>query len=454
MDLKVFVVDDEKSVRESVAVLLEDEGFQVVCFNSGEDFLANADTLQGDCLVSDVWLPGIDGIELVRRVKAKRPELPIIVMSGHGNIETAVRATKEGAYDFIEKPLSSEKFLLTVKHGIEAARAKLRIEAALALEPTWEIIGKSPPIKRAREEIKRAALASAPVLILGENGSGKELVARMLHQQSSRASGVLVELNCAAIPDELIESELFGHEKGAFTGAYAQKKGKFELARGGTFFLDEIGDMSLKAQAKVLRVIQEQTFERVGGTQTLKTDARIIAATNRDLGQLIKDGKFREDLFYRLNVIPLKVPALRVRGDDILELAKYFLDRECRRHSRPLMTLSAEVETCLMNYPWPGNVRELKNMIERWVIMMPGVEIGVNDLPEEMQNVVGTFTEEPEGSSTLRGARNGFEKRFIEARLAELKGNVAKTAQSLGMERTALYRKLKSLGIVAPDSHD
>src|SRR5947207_6107094 len=324
----------------------------------------------------------MDGLETLAELKRVRPDAVVVMISGHGTIETAVKATKLGAYDFIEKPLSLEKMLLTVTRALEHARLA-RENAVLreSLAERTEIIGESAPIRRLREQIATAAPTTGRVLIRGSNGSGKELVARAIHARSARRERPFVEVNCAAIPEELIESELFGHEKGAFTGALARRRGKFELADGGTLFLDEIGDMSLKTQAKVLRALEEQAFERVGGKDTIQVDVRVIAASNRDLEALIRAGRFREDLYYRLNVIPIEVPALRTRKDDITKLVDHFVAVFCAENGKRPKTMSGEALGYFLAYDWPGNVRELRNMVERLVIMAPGDLIGADDLP-------------------------------------------------------------------------
>ncbi|HVR37750.1 MAG TPA: sigma-54 dependent transcriptional regulator, partial [Thermoanaerobaculia bacterium] len=370
---------------------------------------------------------------------------PVIMISGHGNVDAAVRATRLGAYDFLEKPLSLERVLLTANHALSDRRLREQVSDLrrhLALEEL--LIGESDAIKKLEQQIRSAAPTNSRVLITGENGSGKEIVARTLHRMSLRAEQPFVDVNCAAIPKELIESELFGHRKGAFTGAIDDRKGKFELADGGTLFLDEIGDMSGEAQAKVLRVLQEQTFQRVGGAQTIKVDVRVIAATNKDLEREIATGNFRSDLYYRLNVIPIDVPPLRTRGNDIALLAEYFLRRYAAETGQPKKRLSSAAQSKLKTYSWPGNVRELRNVIERMAILSAGELIE----PEELQ--LGTRAEVPAEIASnlpLKEARDEFEKQYILARLRELGGNVSRTAESLGVERSNLYRKLHAYGI-------
>jgi two-component system, NtrC family, nitrogen regulation response regulator NtrX len=376
------------------------------------------------------------------------------MMSGHGTIETAVKSTKLGAYDFIEKPFSLEKVVVTVENAL--AMTRLREENAslrgLVLQ-SHEMIGASAAMEQLREQIVLVAPTNSSVRITGENGTGKELVARSVHFHSQRRDKPFIEINCAAIPEELIESELFGHERGAFTGAVAQKKGKFDLADGGTLFLDEIGDMSLKTQAKVLRILQEKKFERVGGTRTLEVDVRIVAATNKLLEEEIKHGAFREDLYYRLNVVPFKVPSLRERRDDIPLLIGYFLEAFCRREGRELKRIVPEAVEALQRYDWPGNVRELKNIVERLVIMTPGGTITTNHLPDYLateaagREAGGGKLDSVLELSSLREAREEFEREFIIQKLEENDWNVSRTAEAIELERSNLHRKIKSYGI-------
>jgi two-component system nitrogen regulation response regulator NtrX len=402
-----------------------------------------------DLTFLDVWMERMDGLETLAEIRRLRPDAIVVMISGHGTIETAVKATRLGAYDFIEKPLSLEKTLLTATRALEHARLE-RENAALRenLAERAEIIGDSEPIRRLREQIATAAPTNGRVLIHGENGSGKELVARAIHAQSARRERPFVEVNCAAIPEELIESELFGHEKGAFTGALARRRGKFELADGGTLFLDEIGDMSLKTQAKVLRALEEQAFERVGGKDTVRVDVRVIAASNRDLAGLIREGRFREDLYYRLNVIPIEVPALRTRRDDIPKLVDHFVAVFCAENGKRPKAVSGEALGYFLAYDWPGNVRELRNMVERLVIMAPGDVIGAEDLPAPLRPKDAAAPEGRERS--LKEARDNFERAYIVAELRANDWNMTRTAERLGIERSHLYRKLKAYGIAPP----
>ncbi len=444
----VLVVDDEKQIRDSLEGVLTDEGFGVVVAGSGEEALDVIADDPPDLVLLDIWLPGIDGMETLKRIKASHPVVPVIMISGHANIETAVRATKLGAFDFIEKPLSLDKTVISVENAIERRRL---VEENINLKgramSAYEIIGTSRPITELKRDIARVAPSNSWVLITGENGTGKEFVARNIHLMSNRSGRAFVEVNCAAIPEELIESELFGHEKGAFTSAVARKKGRFDMADKGTIFLDEIGDMSLKTQAKVLRILQEQSFERVGGTDTIKVDVRVIAATNKDLTEQIKAGTFREDLYYRLNVIPFHVPPLRERREDIPLFIDHFLALYAAETAREAITLDDEARAILTNYNWPGNIRELKNLIERLVIMTPANVVTASDMPLSIRGARAQATPDIFDTQLLKVARRNFEKEFILRRLKECGGNIARTAESIGIERSHLYRKIRSYGI-------
>ncbi len=443
---RVLIVDDEESIRTSLAGLLADEGYEPVCAEDGEVGLAAlARPQRPDLVLLDIAMPGRDGIDVLEEMRRVRPELPIVMMSGHGTIETAVRATQLGAYDFIEKPLSVEKLLLTIQHALDRTRlerenTELRARALRA----HEILGESESMVQLKRQIEVAAPTNGWVLITGENGTGKELVARQVHVQSRRAAGPFVEVNCAAIPEELIESELFGHEKGAFTGALQQKIGKFELAHRGTIFLDEIADMSLKTQAKILRILQEHKFERVGGTETIEVDVRVIAATNKSLEKEIAEGRFREDLYYRLAVIPFHVPPLRERASDIPVLAEAFAEEFCRESGARSKKIASRAMNRLQAYSWPGNVRELRNLLERLVLMTPGPTIGEADLPDPVRE--GGRAEAGEGA-TLEEARRSFERGYLLARLEDHGWNVARTAEAIGLARESLWRKIRALGI-------
>jgi two-component system nitrogen regulation response regulator NtrX len=446
---RVLVVDDEAAIRRSLQGILADEGYDAATAEDGEKGLAAVRERAPDVVLLDIAMPGRDGLSVLEELRRSHAALPVVMMSGHGTIETAVRATQLGAFDFIEKPLSLEKLLLVVRNALEkgALERENRELRAKSLR-AGEILGASPPIVRLKEQIAVAAPTNGWVLISGENGTGKEMVAKQLHVRSKRSGGPFVEVNCAAIPEELIESELFGHEKGAFTGAIAQKRGKFELAHGGTIFLDEIADMSLRTQAKILRILQEQKFERVGGSETIDVDVRVIAATNKSLEKEIQDGKFREDLYYRLNVIPFHVPALRERREDIPLLAKSFVTEFCAESGVPEKTIAPRAAALLSAYAWPGNVRELRNLVERLVLMTPGPRIRPEDLPEELHG--GTARPSDSGGRSLDEARREFERRFLLARLHEHGGNISRTAEAIGMARESLSRKLRALKIQAP----
>ena len=441
---KILIIDDEQSIRETLANILQDEGHKTSLCESGEEAVAMFAREEFDLVFLDLWLPGVDGMAVLERVRAAGGP-PVIVISGHGNVDTAVRATRLGAYDFLEKPLSLERVVLTVNHAL--ADRKLR-EQVRDLKRTMSfddlLIGESDPMKKLEQQVRSAASAATRVLITGENGSGKEIVARTLHRWSPRAEQAFIDVNCAAIPEELIESELFGHRKGAFTGAIDERKGKFELADGGTLFLDEIADMSVRTQAKVLRVLQEQTFQKVGGQQPITVDVRVIAATNKNLESEIARGAFRDDLYYRLNVIPIEVPPLRARGMDVILLAEHFLRRFAAETGTSKKKLSAAAGNKLRAYDWPGNVRELRNVMERVAILSPSDTIEAEDIQLGARSALPA---EIAANLTLKEARDAFEKHYILTRLKEFAGNVSRTADALGVERSNLYRKLHAYGI-------
>jgi two-component system nitrogen regulation response regulator NtrX len=446
----ILVVDDEETIIQSLNGILTDEGYDVVSANSGAGALEKIEEVMPELILLDIWMPGIDGIETLVKIKETNPHLPVVMMSGHGTIETAVKATKLGAYDFIEKPLSLEKVLLCVNNALDYSRLEEEISLLKEKERhQHKITGNSKAIKHLREQIKVVAPTNAWVLITGENGTGKELVAHTIHRQSGRSNKPMVEVNCAAIPEELIESELFGHEKGAFTGATTMKKGKFDLAHEGTLFLDEISDMSLKAQSKTLRILQEQKFERVGGSKTIHVDVRVIAATNKDLETEIEKGNFRDDLFFRLNVIPITVPALRERVEDIPELVSEFLSEISLRTNLELKEFSQKAIDLLKKYHWPGNVRELKNLVERLVIMTPEKVIQDKDVPPPFNRALDV-KEAPESSlmeGPFKDAKIKFEKAFIARKLREFNGNISQTAEAIGLERSNLHKKIKAYGL-------
>jgi two-component system nitrogen regulation response regulator NtrX len=448
-----LIIDDEEAICESLAGVLQDEGWRTATAHSGRQGMIEYKAHPPDLVFLDVWMPGMDGIETLQALKDIRDDIPIVIMSGHGSIETAVRTTKLGAFDFLEKPLSLEKILPMIEHVLKA-RKKLEGGASLKRH---ELIGESAAVLAMRKQVKMVAPRNAWVLITGENGTGKEVVAMNIHAQSTRVDKPFIAVNCAAIPDELIESELFGHVKGAFTGAIANQRGKFELAHQGTLFLDEIGDMALKTQAKILRVLQEQQFERLGDDETIRVDVRVIAATNKDLAAAIKAGTFREDLYYRLNVVPFHLAPLRERGDDVLILADHFLVQMTAELGEAKKTLDPDAEDALRTYPWPGNVRELRNLVERLCIMVPGDVIRAEDLPDGLLSAAraraGTDAKGAAGgagaasAATLKEAKSDFERAFILDKLQENQWNVSKTAEAIGIERSNLHRKLRAYNI-------
>jgi len=439
----VLVVDDEEGIRESLSGIFEDEGCAILTSNSGEEALELLKEQSPDLILLDIWLPGIDGINTLEEIKVLKPDLPVIMISGHGNIELAVKATRMGAYDFLEKPLSLERVLLVAKRALEKRTLEIENKALKKdLTRKYRLIGNSPKIDLLKEQINMAAQSNSRVLIMGESGSGKELVARLLHENSKSVGNPFIEVNCAAIPHELIESELFGHEKGSFTGAFESKKGKFELANGGTLFLDEVGDMSLSAQSKVLRIIETQEFQRVGGSKNIKVDVRIITATNKDLKEEVKKGNFREDLLYRLNVIPIVVPPLRERKEDIPALVEHFLESFAAEYGKKQKKIAPDALKMLEAYDWPGNIRELRNVIERLVIMTPSDTITSKNL------IIAEPTRQDYlAYKTLKEARDAFEKDFITKRLEENNWNVSKTAEILQTERSNLHKKIKAYNI-------
>jgi len=449
----ILVVDDEKNIVTTLESCLVQEGYTVSVAANGEEALGILKGNEMDLMVLDIVMPGMDGMDVLERLPEVSPRTKVIMISAMGSIEDAVRATKLGAYDFIEKPLSLEKLLLSIRHALEVGELEREnIALRKRVHQQFEMIGESEPIQRIRWEVEQAASSNARVLIRGENGTGKELVARALHASSRRAHARFVEVNCAAIPSELIESELFGHMRGAFTGADEDRTGRFEEAHGGTLFLDEVGDMSLKTQAKVLRCLQENRIQRVGSSRYIDVDARVIAATNQDLESKMESGEFREDLFYRLNVIPIQVPPLKERRRDISLLAEHFLVLFCEENGRKPKALSPAAVETLQRYDWPGNVRELKNICERLVIMFPGETISDTDVDRALG-----VSQEPLLSPTttegdLRTAVARFEKAYIEEVLRRTGGNVSEAARELGVERSQVYKKLKRLkALLLPD---
>lgn len=453
---RILVVDDEPGIRETLSGVLEDEGYQVESVESGELCLDLLERRSFAVVLLDIWLPGIDGLETLERIGSiEAPRRPVVVMiSGHGSIGSAVRATKLGAHDFLEKPLSVEKVTLAVRNAVEHCKLLAQNESLrdeLAVRHT--IIGTSVPMKAVRQEIELMAPTNGRVLIYGESGTGKELVAHAIHEASPRAESRFVVVNCAAIPEDRIESELFGHVRGSLSGAEKDKTGKFRLADGGTLFLDEVGDMSLKTQAKVLRVIEEQQFEPVGSGRTVQVDLRVIAATNKNLDEEIGKGNFREDLFYRLNVVPFHVPALRDRLEDIPVLAQHFLNQFATAYGRRPKRLAKSAIDALVSQSWPGNVRELRNLMERIVILHAGSDIDARHIPIAKSS--GRSGAGPaRGFSSLREAREAYEREYVERTLKATNGNVTRAAERLGLERSNLHRKLRALGIRTGSSKD
>ncbi len=448
MKQKVLIVDDEISILQSLNGILGDEGYEVVQACCGEEALERARKDPPDLMLLDIWMPGIDGMSVLDEIKKLYPLLPVIIISGHGNIETAVKATRMGAFDFIEKPLSIERILVSIQNAIEFSRLEEE-NRLLRNKSERAMIGESAAVNLLWEQIRRAAPTNATVLITGENGTGKELAAKMIHLLSRRNTRPIIEVNCAAIPEELIESELFGHEKGAFTGAHEKRKGKFDMANGGTLFLDEIGDMSNRTQAKILRIIQEQIFERVGGQRSIEVDVRIVAATNKDLQKEIELGTFRQDLYYRLNVIPIYVPPLRERLEDLELLVEHFAAEIAGESALGKKRIDPRIYAILKSYAWPGNIRELRNFIERLMIMTPGNVISPDDLPADFRNLVKDQIGDTSWlqCQSLEEARSCFERHFLEKKLEENGWNVSVTAAKIGLERTHLHRKMKALGI-------
>ncbi len=442
---KILVVDDELGIQRALKGVLEDEGFEVETVSNGEDCLKLLVKETFSCILLDIWLPGIDGIETLQRIKAEHPEIVVLMISGHGTIETAVKTTKLGAFDFIEKPLQLEKTVKTVRHALAQQQIELEKRPNNILINECKIIGESAPMQALRQQIAMAAPTNGRVLIYGESGTGKELVAKALHEQSLRTKNDFIAMNCAAIPEELIESELFGHIKGAFTSAYQNKRGKFESANNSTLFLDEVGDMSLKMQAKVLRVLEEQKFEPVGSSSAINVDVRIIAATNKRLDEEIEKGSFRADLFYRLNVVPFQIPALRQHLEDIPLLVEHFNQLHSRKNNLRAKKFADEAIDLMQNYNWPGNVRELSALIERIIIMQQKTKIEADDLglrKIEMAMINYNF-------NSYREASEAYEREFITRKLMEFQGNISRTAEAIGIDRSHLYRLMKTLGISA-----
>ena len=450
---KILIVDNEASIRKSLRGVLTDEGYQCTAFDSGEAALADLQTESYEAILLDIWMPGLDGLETLAKIQ----ELPafsrpaVIMISGHGNIETAVKATKLGAFDFLEKPLTLEKVSVVVKNAVQQRRLNLEIRQLRDETAEPAILGNSVPMKALRQQLSLMAGTNGRVLVFGESGTGKELVARAIHQMSPRCNGPFVEVNCAALPEDLIESELFGHQLRNADGTFDQKIGKLQKAHGGTFFLDEVGDMSLKVQAKVLRALDEHRFEPVGASQSIQVDARVVAATNKNLDKEIERGNFREDLFYRLNVIPFVVPPLRERAEDVPLLATHFLGAFAKAYGRKPKELTPDAITALMEYHWPGNVRELRNLMERIVILNPQSRIETRHLPLESSRKAQQ-QQNWNGFASLHEVRDAAERDYILKKLDETNGNVSRASELLGLERSNLYRKMKALGIASKEA--
>jgi len=466
MKPRILVIDDEAAIRDSLRMILEYEDYRFLGASSGQEGIALAQRDRPDLVLLDIKMPGMDGMEVLRSLRATDEGLPVVMISGHGTTATAVDAIKSGAADFLEKPLSSERVIVTLRNVL--AQSELRSEnreLRLAMESKYELVGQSPALDRVLDAVRRAAPTSATVLLLGESGVGKELVARTIHRNSPRAGQRFVQVNCAAIPEELIESELFGHEKGSFTGATEKQTGKFEQADRGTIFLDEIGDMSPKTQAKVLRVLQEQEVERLGSARTIKVDVRVIAATNKNLEEAISRGEFREDLFFRLNVIPIIVPPLRERKEDVPALVQHFAKRGSDEHNLKAKRFDASALEVLQRYRWRGNIRELRNTVERLLIMTPGDVVRAADLPPDLRGessaaspaaTAGADVSQPSASgglgglmglATLREFKDASERAFLVQKLRDHDWNISKTAEVIDTPRSNLYKKLEQYSI-------
>jgi two-component system, NtrC family, nitrogen regulation response regulator NtrX len=470
MKNRILVIDDEAAIRDSLRMILEYENYEFAGASNGQDGLAQIQRERPDLVLLDIKMPAMDGMEVLRKIKTVDETLPVVMISGHGTTATAVEAIRSGAIDFLDKPLSSERVIVTIQNTLSQSQLrKENRELKLAMESRYEIVGSSPALRRVLEAVQRAAPTNATVMLLGESGVGKELVARTIHRNSPRAGQRFIQVNCAAIPEELIESELFGHEKGSFTGATEKQIGKFEQADRGTIFLDEVGDMSPKTQAKVLRVLQEQEVERLGSARTIKVDVRVIAATNKNLEEAIQRGEFREDLFFRLNVIPIQVPPLRERRDDIPQLVQHFAKRISEEHNLKPRRFEPRAMEALQRYRWRGNIRELRNTVERLMIMAPGDLIRVEDLPTEVRGVSpspaspsdapalaqpaagaggsATSTSATPAPGTLREFKEAAERAFLVEKLRENNWNISKTAEALDTPRSNLYKKLEQYGI-------
>jgi two-component system, NtrC family, nitrogen regulation response regulator NtrX len=445
---RVLIVDDEKNIRTTLARGLDLEGFVVEGAENGGGGLTLLQSFEPDIVLLDLKLPDMDGLDVLEKIKQREDAPPVVMMSGHGTLDAAVKATRLGAIDFLEKPVEMERLLLTVKNALRLDALDREIGALKKnVEKRHGMVGRSGALSQVLEAVHRAAPTKARVLITGESGVGKELVAKAIHDLSRRAPGPFVKLNCAAMQENLVESELFGHEKGAFTGADRRHEGRFERADGGTLFLDEIGELPLGTQAKLLRVLQEGEIERVGGSAPMKVDVRVIAATNRNLLDEVKNGKFREDLYYRLNVVPIHVPPLRERKEDIADLARFLLDQSCNENDVPPKEWEPEALKLLMSHDWPGNVRELVHVVDRLAILVPGKTIGVADVKGALPGAKTLQGQAIPEAGPLYQLLEGFEKRIIEDRIKRFDGNMSKAAEDLGLERSHLYKKVRRLGV-------
>lgn len=445
----ILIIDDEENIRTMLLDILSDEGYK--CFSASDWKEANQLLLseQIDIVLLDVCLPNVGGMDILDKLVKDFISLETIMISGHANIDLAVKAIKKGAFDFIEKPLSLTKILTVVENALKVKLLKEEnSNLKVKLNNNIKLLGESKGIKEIKKKIEFAAQTNSRVLITGENGTGKEVVARSIHMESERNKNKFVDVNCAAIPENLIESELFGHEKGAFTGAIAQKIGKFELAHGGTLMLDEVADMTLSTQAKVLRVLQEMEFERVGGIKSIKVDVRVISATNKNIAQEIDEGNFREDLFYRLNVIPIHIPPLRERKEDIVLLINYYLEKLAKEFDRPIKKLNKDAMNLLTDYNWPGNVRELKNVVERMNILIDSEKVTANQIKNNiLDNNIKSKNLDYSEYHNLKEAKDAFEKKYILEKLSENENNISKTAKELGIERSHLHKKIKKFNL-------
>jgi two-component system nitrogen regulation response regulator NtrX len=449
----ILIVDDEKNIRRSVEMICAGEGYRVKTAADGREALAVLDSEPVDLVLLDIVMPGTDGLALLRQIHTRFPEVVVVMISGHATIQNALAAAKEGAYDFIEKPISKEKLLISVRNALGNRRLrKENLELRQQVSGRYRLIGESPAMKEVLDQIAKVAPTNGRVLILGESGTGKELIARAIHDNSARRDGPFIKVNCAAIPEELIESELFGSEKGAYTGATETREGKFSLADGGTLFLDEVGDMSLKVQAKVLRVLQEGEFERVGGHKSQKVDVRVLAATNKDIEAEVSAGRFREDLLFRLNVVPIVSPPLRRRKEDIPILVEYFIESYSRENGSRPKRLTPAAMKALRQYDWPGNIRELKNIIERMMIMCSSDTIDVGDLPAHIQTPTSQISLRLQPGMTLKELRESVERKYILAALRRHNWNVSQAAKELDIDRTNLHKKIRYYGLAENDS--